>query len=62
MNPMQTILFSQMVINSWKKYAEKKMKPKEERKSRRESQAKTLKPVVVDDADSYLDSCSSGDD
>lgn len=30
MNPMQTILFSQMIINSWNKYASKKNKKPEQ--------------------------------
>lgn len=52
MNPMQTILFSQMIINSWNKYASKKNKNPDENQ----------KEKFDENDDSYIKSCGSDQD
>lgn len=61
MNPMQTILFSQMIIKAWTKYALIKDGKKSKESEKRISQVSLVKKnrITDDDVDSYLNSCGS---
>ncbi len=59
MNPMQTILFSQMIIKAWNNYTLLKENKAKENVNSKIQLLKKERLADNDDVDSYLNSCGS---